>query len=60
VGRSAAGRALNPEALTLAVRAAIRHRKTNYDALLARGVDRETARSQVRDRVEEILDDWRT
>jgi hypothetical protein len=60
VGRSAAGRALNPEALTLAVRAAIRHRKTDYDAQLARGVDRETARSQVRDRVEEILDDWRT
>jgi hypothetical protein len=58
VGRSAAGRALKEDALVLAVRAAIRHRKTDYDELLARGVDREDARARVLDRVEEILDRW--
>jgi hypothetical protein len=58
VGRSAAGRALKEDALLLAVRAAVRHRKTNYDDLLACGVDREDARSRVRDRVDEILEKW--
>jgi hypothetical protein len=59
VGRSAAGRALEVKALELAVRAAVRHGKTNYDELLAGGADRETARARVRDRVEEVLDGWR-
>jgi hypothetical protein len=59
VGRSAAGRALNERALELAVLAAIRHRKTKYDELLAKGVDRAAARERVLDRVQEILDDWR-
>src|SRR5919108_1753145 len=37
VGRSAAGRAAEPHAIELAVIASIRHRETDYDALLMRG-----------------------
>jgi hypothetical protein len=59
VGRSAAGRNLDEDALTLAVAAAIRHRHTNYDNLLAGGVERGTARSGVNGRVREILESWR-
>jgi hypothetical protein len=59
VGRTAGGRKLGEGALTAAVVAAIRHRHTNYDELLARGLDRTLARSRVADRVEEILAAWR-
>src|SRR5205814_1767791 len=40
VGRSAAGRALDPAAVALAVKAHIRHTHTNYDDLLMGGTDR--------------------
>jgi len=59
VGRSAAGRKLDSEALTLAVQAAVRHRHTNYDELLIQGVDRASARAAVRDQIDQILDAWR-
>jgi hypothetical protein len=59
VGRTAAGRGLEEQVLKLAVVAAVRHRHTGYDALLASGLDRVLAREQVRDRVEEILAAWR-
>lgn len=59
VGRSAAGRALDPAALELAVTAAVRHEDTRYDELLMTGVERELARAQVRDEVARILDRWR-
>jgi hypothetical protein len=59
VGRTAAGRSMDEGALTAAVAAAIRHRRTNYDELLALGLDRDAARERVRDQVEEILADWR-
>jgi hypothetical protein len=59
VGRSAAGRALDPDAVSLEVAASVRHLNTDYDDLLMSGIDRETARSQVYDRVEEILSAWR-
>ncbi len=58
VGRSEAGRNLEPRALKAAVGAAIRHNHTNYDELLASGADRETARSRVGERVQEILGRW--
>ena len=58
VGRTEAGRNLQESALTLAVVAAIRHRHTQYDELLASGVDRVTARQRIADRVEEILARW--
>jgi hypothetical protein len=59
VGRTAAGRKLDDQALSLAVIAAVRHRHTNYDHLLAEGVDRATARHRVADQVEEMLAQWR-
>jgi len=59
VGRSAAGRALEPDALELAVAAAVRHEDTRYDELLMSGLARELARAQVRDEVVRVLDGWR-
>ena len=59
VGRSAAGRALDADAVRLAVFASVRHVDTDYDDLLMSGHDRESARAQVQQRVEEIVDAWR-
>ena len=59
VGRSAAGRALEPQALELAVAAAVRHEDTRYDELLMSGLEREAARAQVRGEVARVLDGWR-
>lgn len=60
VGRSAAGRKLDPAAVELAVAAAVRHHDTDYDELLMAGLDRHTARAQVADDVEAILTVWRS
>lgn len=59
VGRSAAGRALDAEAITLAVAASVRHLDTRYDELLMSGISRAEARERVRPEVERILDRWR-
>ena len=59
VGRSAAGRALDPDAVRLAVVASIRHVDTDYDTLLMSGIDRESARAQVHKRVEDVVNAWR-
>ena len=59
VGRSAAGRALDHDAIRLAVAASVRHIDTDYDDLLMAGVDRDDARHRVRDRVDEVLGIWR-
>jgi hypothetical protein len=59
VGRTEAGRELEERALTAAVIAAVRHKHTEYDKLLARGMDRPTAREEVSDRIQEILEAWR-
>ncbi len=59
IGRTAAGRRLDEQALMLAVAAAVRHRHTEYDALLASGLDRAPARERVREHVEETLTAWR-
>jgi hypothetical protein len=59
VGRSRAGRTLEPRAIELAVVASIRHQDTRYDELLMSGVDRETARDQIREHVSRRLDAWR-
>jgi hypothetical protein len=58
VGRSEAGRSLDEEALRLAVIAHIRHRHTTYDQSLMQGRDRSSARHEVRDRIEEIVERW--
>ncbi len=59
VGRTEAGRRLSEEALTLAVIASIRHNHTEYDDLLAGGLDRSAARARVADDVHAILEEWR-
>jgi len=59
VGRSAAGRALDRDAVCLAVVASVRHVDTDYDALLMSGVDRESARAHVYQRVEDVVNAWR-
>lgn len=59
VGRSAAGRALDPEAVTLAVVASVRHVDTPYDEFLMSGVARADARARVIDQVEAVLASWR-
>ncbi len=58
VGRGAAGRALDPRAVTLAVAASVRHEDTRYDKLLMSGVPRDEAREQVRSEVQRILASW--
>jgi hypothetical protein len=59
VGRSAAGRALQPNAIELAVAASVRHRETRYDELLMSGLERGHARTEVRADVARVLDAWR-
>ncbi len=58
VGRCAAGRNLEEEALQLAALAYIRHRHTNYDSLLMDGMERGVARQVVREKIEETLRHW--
>ncbi len=58
VGRSAAGRQLHPDAITLAVIDWIRHQHTTYDALLMKGVERHDARDMVREQQQRVLDLW--
>jgi len=58
VGRSAAGRSLDDEALTLAVVASVRHEDTDYDSLLMSGVGRAEARDLIRPAVDRILASW--
>lgn len=57
-GRSAAGRALDPRAVTLALAASVRHEDTGYDELLMSGVPRTAARDQVSAEVQRILTSW--
>ena len=58
VGRSAAGRALDDTAITLAVVASVRHEDTDYDSLLMSGVPRDIARDQTRSAIDRILASW--
>jgi hypothetical protein len=60
IGRTAAGRALDPQAIELAIVASVRHQDTPYDELLMSGLDRQTARQGVRDHVSRTLDAWRS
>jgi hypothetical protein len=59
VGRSAAGRSLDEEAITLAVVASVRHEDTGYDSLLMSGISRADARDQIRPAVDRVLAAWR-
>jgi len=59
VGRTAAGRVLDPGAIELAVVASVRHEDTPYDELLMSGRSRAEARERVQPELERILDRWR-
>ena len=58
VGRSAAGRALDEQAIALAVVASVRHQDTDYDSLLMSGVPRDVARDRIRPDIDRILAAW--
>ena len=58
VGRSAAAKEFDPEAIRLAVTARIRHAHTNYDKLLGQMMDRFEAREAVRNQVESVRERW--
>lgn len=58
VGRSAAAKEFDPQALRLAVIAHIRHEHTRYDELLMQHGDRQLARAGVRNEIERVLARW--
>lgn len=58
IGRTSAGRALDPEAVRMAVVAAVRHEDTGYDAYLMSGIPRDDARELVRDDIDRVLQAW--
>jgi hypothetical protein len=60
VGRSAAAKSFDEEAIRLAVVAHVRHQETSYDTLLATGHDRWDARAEVEGAVARVLDQWKT
>ena len=59
VGRSAAAKTFDEQAVRLAVIARIRHRETDYDQVLGQGWPRHQARTHVRARVDEISESWK-
>jgi hypothetical protein len=58
IGRTRAGRALDPEAVRLAVIAAVRHDDTAYDQLLMSGLPRAEARDETRADIDRIIAAW--
>ena len=58
VGRSAAAKKLDAEAVRLAVIAHARHAETNYDQLLSQGNERRDARGEVEGQVARVLARW--
>ena len=58
VGRSAAGKSFDEEAIRLAVTAHVRHAETRYDELLAKGYERREAREQVEEEIVQVLAKW--
>jgi hypothetical protein len=59
IGRTASAKDFDPSAIDLAVQAYVRHRHTNYDDLMAKGVDRMDARAKVRAAIDAVLAEWR-
>ncbi len=59
LGRSAAAKRLDEDAVRLAVAAHVHHEETRCDDLLSRGVERREARERVREEVERVLGRWR-
>jgi hypothetical protein len=59
VGRCAQAKNFDEKTIQLAVIAHIRHEYTLYDTLLAKGRDRWYARDEVKDKVQEVLANWK-
>ncbi len=59
VGRSAQAKKIDEKAIRLAVIAHIRHKRTSYDNLLAKGHDRWDARDEVESEVQNVLVKWK-
>ena len=59
VGRSAAGRELQLDAIALAVGAHVRHVHTNYDQLLMEGTERQAARQLIQETQTQVMRRWR-
>lgn len=59
IGRTAAARELEADAIQLAVRAHVRHQYTRYDDLLGKGIDRLEARAMVSREIDAVLERWR-
>jgi len=57
---NAAAKALDEDALRLAVAAHVRHVETNYDELLLKGIERWVAREKLYPEVTRILDRWKS
>jgi hypothetical protein len=60
VGRSAAAKEFDPQALRLAVIVHIRHEHTRYDELLMKHGDRQLARAEVREEIDRMLARWQS
>ena len=60
VGRSAAGRELQIDAIVLAVGAHVRHVHTDYDQLLMEGTERQAARSMIQETHASVMGRWRS
>jgi hypothetical protein len=58
VGRSSQAKSLSAAAVSLAVRAHIRHGHTRYDDLLSQGYPRDLAREQVASEIDRIVTLW--
>jgi hypothetical protein len=58
VGRSAQAKSLDEKSILLAVIAHIRHAETNYDELLMQGMDRSSARDEVREEIDQLVAQW--
>jgi hypothetical protein len=59
VGRSASAKSLEEKSILLAVIAHIRHIETSYDELLMQGMDRSSARDEVKDVIDKVLENWK-
>lgn len=58
IGRSASAKSFDVKAIDLAVRAHIRHAETQYDTLLASGIDRREARTAIASIVDSVAQRW--
>ena len=59
VGRSVQAKRLDEKSILLAVIAHIRHTETNYDELLMQGMDRSSARGEVKNVIDIVLENWK-